>query len=190
MAEQMQAKNPAEEMVKFWQSWMSAGLDAMQRTAMLFAPGGSLSEWTAGLHDQVGKAVQAAFEAAHVPTAQDYQRLIQELGGLRAHAEAMRSGLAALDSLVKGQQAMWQALEGSVQQATKAQQEMRHAMAAWTSQWEERMVAVTRGMEEWRQHWDEMLHQGLAAGQASQKALEDLTKTTWELSQKMMGGPR
>lgn len=190
MTEKSQPKSPAEEMVKFWQAWMSAGMEAMQRTAKLFAPGGGLPEWTAGLRDQTERAVRAALETAGLPPAQDLQKIVQELGALRAQVEAIRTGLAALDLLVKGQQAMWQALEGSVQQATRAQREIQQAMTDWGKQWEDRMAGLTRGLEEWRHRWDEMLRQGMAVGQASQKSLEDLTKTLWDLSQRMMGGPR
>lgn len=187
MAEQSEPKNPAEEMIKFWQSWMTAGMEAMQRTAMLFAPGGGLPEWMTSLRDQTQKAVRAGLEAAGVPSAQDLQKFAQELGALRSNMEAMRTGLAALESLVKGQQAMWQALEGSVQQATRAQQEIQQAMVAWSSQWEDRVAGFTRGLEEWRQRWEEMLRQGMAVNQASQKSLDDLTKTMWDLSKKITG---
>lgn len=196
MTEHPERTNPAEEIVKFWQSWMSAGVDAMQRTATLFAPVGASTEWITGLRDQIGKAVQAALEAARIPTAQDFQRFAQELGALRAQVEAMQAGVAALESLVKGQQAMGRALEGSVQQAAKTQEEMRRTIAAWSGQWEDRMAGVTRAVEEWRQRWEEMLRQGMTTSQASQKNLEDLTKSMWNLSQKVMGrqperpGPR
>ena len=190
MAEQSQPTTLSEEMIKFWQAWMSAGMDAMQRTATLFASGSAGTEWTAGLRDQMEKAVGAALEAARIPSAQDFQRLSQELGALRAHVEVMRTGMAAMESLVKGQQEMWRALEGSVRQGTRAQQEIQHAMATWSSQWEDRMAGVTGGLEEWRQRWEEMLRQAMGLSQASQKSLEDLTRTMWDLSQKVMGEPR
>lgn len=188
MLEQSEPKNPAEEMIKLWQSWMTAGIEAMQRTATLFAPGAWQPEWIAGLPDQIEKAMRASLEAARIRSAQDLQRVVQELDTLRSTVAAMQTGLAALESLMKGQQEMWRAVENSVQQATKAQHEIQRAMTTWTRQWEDRLAGVTRGMEEWRSRWEEMLRQGVAMSQASQKSLEDLTKTMWNLSQKVMGG--
>ena len=52
------------------------------------------------------------------------------------------------------------------------------------------MAGVTRGLEEWRQRWEEMLRQAMGLSQASQKSLEDLTRTMWDLSQKVIGEPR
>jgi DNA repair exonuclease SbcCD ATPase subunit len=177
-------------MVKFWQAWMTVGMDAMQRTAMLFAPGAGLPEWMSGLRDEMEKAVRAALEAARIPSIQDLQRFVDGLATLCSQVEAMRTGLAALESLVKGQQAMWQTLENSIQQIARVQQEMQRAMATWSSQWEDRLAGVTRGLEEWRQRWEEMLRQGMAMSQASHKDIEDLTKSLWDLSQKVMGGQR
>lgn len=171
MSEEFQSKNPAEEMIKFWQAWMTAGMEAMQRTATLFAPGGGLPEWMAALREQTEKAVGSALGAAGLPSGQDIQRLGKELDALRSQVEAMG-----------------QALEAFAQQAARAQQEIQQTMATWARQWEERMSAVTRGLEEWRGRWDETLRQGMAMSQASQKSLEELTKTMGDLSQKVMGG--
>lgn len=190
MPEESQSKNPAEEMIKFWQAWMTAGMEAMQRTATLFAPGGGPPEWAAGLRDQIEKAVRTTLEAARIPSAGDFQRLVEELGSLRSRVEGMQTAVAALESVVKGQEAMGRALEGSVQQAARAQQDMQHAMATWTGQWEDRIAGLARGLEEWRGRWDETLRQGMAMSQASQKSLEELTKTMGDLFQKVMGGQR
>ncbi len=188
MAEQSEPRQPMEDIVRLWQAWMSAGLEAMQRTANLFAPPGGLPEWTAGLHDRVGKAVQATLEAACLLSAQDLQRLAEEVRTLGSVVEGVRAGLAALDSLGKGQQEVWQAMGRSVEQITQSQQEILGAMAAWRSQWEERMAGLTRALEDWHRQWDATLRQGMATSQASQKNLEEFTRTMWDLSQKMMEG--
>lgn len=36
--------------------------------------------------------------------------------------------------------------------------------------------------------WHEVLRPGMAMSQASQKSIEDLTKTMWDISRKVMGG--
>ncbi len=177
-----------EEIVRLWQAWMSAGLEAMQQTANLFAPPGGLPEWMAGLHDQIGKAVRATLEAARIPAAQDLQRLAEEVRTLGSVVEGVRTGLAALESLARGQQEMWQALVRSVEQATQTQQEILDTMATWRSQWEERTAGMTHALEDWHRRWDEMARQGMAMSQASQKDLQDITRTMWDLSQKVMGG--
>ncbi len=188
MAEQAEARNPMEEMIKLWQAWMTAGMDAMQRTASVFASEGGLPGWTADWRDQMEKVMRAVLEAARIPSAQDLQRVVQALDALRSNVAMTQAGLAALESVMKGQQEMWRALEGSVQQATRSQQEMQQSMATWSKNWEERIASMARGMEEWRERWDAMLRQGMAMSQTSQKNLEDLTKTMWDLSKKMMGG--
>lgn len=78
-------------------------------------------------------------------------------------------------------------LEGSVRQVTKAQEDIQEAMATWSHQWEDRLAGVTHGLEEWRQRWEETLRQAMAISHASQKSLEDLTKTMWDLSRKVAG---
>lgn len=98
MAEPSEPKNPAEEMVKFWQAWMSSGMDAMQRTATLFAPGGGLPEWTAGLREQIEKAIGSAPEAAKLPVADDVHLQANDEGpGLR-RAAPLSPGLAGIAS--------------------------------------------------------------------------------------------
>jgi hypothetical protein len=187
MAEQSEPKNPMEELIKLWQAWTMAGMEAMQRTSALFTRG-TFPQGAIGLQDQMEKAMRAAFEAWRIPSAQDFQRFAEEVRVLRSSVETMQAGLSALETLVKGQQAMWQAVEASVQRAAQVQQEMQGAMASWSKQWEERLAEVTRGMEAWRRQWEETLRQGMAMGQASQKSLEDLSKTMWDLSKKVMGG--
>ncbi len=187
MAEQSEPKNPMEDLIKLWQAWTMAGIEAMQRTSALFTRG-TFPQGATGLQDQMEQAMRAVFEAWRIPSAQDFQRLAEEVRVVRSTVEAMQAGLSALEALVKGQQAVWQAVQASVQQATQAQQEMQGAMASWSKQWEERLTEVTRGMESWRQQWEETLRQGIAMGQASQKSLDDLTRTMWDLSKKVMEG--
>lgn len=156
MAEPFQPKNPAEEMLKFWQTWMGPGTEAMQRMMS-------------------------------VPSASDLQRVVQEVAAVRSQVEAVATGLGTLEAVIKAQQQMWQALEGSVQRAVKGQDEILRAMAAWGSQWEQQM---TSGLEQWRQRWEDMLRQGMTMSQNSQQQLEGLTRTMLDVSQKVLGGTR
>jgi uncharacterized protein YhaN len=176
-----------EDLIRLWQAWTAAGLDAMQRTSALCTQG-AFPQAAIGLQEQMEKAMRAVCDAWHVPSARDVQRVAEEMRLLRSTVEAMQAGLSALEALVKGQQAVWQAVEASVQQATQAQQAMQGAMASWSRQWEGRLTEVTRDMEAWRRQWEDLLREGIATGQASQRNLEDLTKRMWDLSRKMLEG--
>jgi uncharacterized protein YhaN len=92
--------------------------------------------------------------------------------------------MSTMQAAFQAQQQGWKALEAIVQQTAAAQEEAKRAMERWTTQWEEQLGTLGRGMEEWRQRWEEMLRQGMAMSEASQKGLEELTKTMWDLARK------
>ncbi len=159
MGEPLRSKTPPEPLAELWQAWA----------------------------DQLRKAMQASLEAARIPSAADLERLAEELRSLRGALDAVRTGTSELRSMVTWQQETWQVLGDSVEEATRVQKEAQQAMTVWSQHWEERMTSLTRDLEEWRRQWDEALRQGVALGQASQKGLEELTKTVWDLSQRAMG---
>ena len=187
MEGQEQAKNRAEEMLGLWQMMMAASTDAMMRTMTLLASGAPPFAWATMMREQAERGVQMAMEAGKVPGLPDLKRLGEEVALLRAQTEALVTGLAAIQAAFQAQQQGWKTLEAVVQQTAKAQEEAKRFLESWTAQWEERVHAMTRGMDDWRQRWEEMLREGMAMGQASQKGLEDLTKTMWELARKFSG---
>ncbi|MGH7411741.1 MAG: hypothetical protein ACREJ6_11875 [Candidatus Methylomirabilis sp.] len=188
MGSEEQTKNPVEEILKSWQSWMAAGTDAMMRTMTLLAPGTPILAWTTVLREQVERAVQMALEAGEVPGFPDLTRLSEEVGLLRAQTEALGAGMATMQAAFQAQQQGWKTLETIVRQTAAAQEEAKRAVEGWTAKWEERVGAMTRGMEEWRERWEEMLRQSMAMSQAGQKGLEELTKTMWDLAKKVTSG--
>ena len=188
MESEEQAKNPVEEMMRFWQGWMAAGMDSMMRSMTLLAPGTPVIAWTTVLREQVERAVQMALETAKVPGFPDLKRMTEELSLLRAQTEVLNVGMATMQAAFQAQQQGWKALETIVQQTAAAQEEAKRVVESWTMQWEDRVGAMTRGMEEWRERWEEMLRQSMAMSQAGQKGMEDLTKTMWDVANKMTRG--
>lgn len=184
MESEEQVKNPVEDMMKFWQGWMAAGMDSMMRSMSLLAPGTPVLAPTTVLREQVERAVQMGLEAWKVPALLDLTRLSEEVSLLRAQTEAMSASMATMQAAFQAQQQGWKTLETIVQQTAAVQQEAKRAVESWTTQWGERVAAMTRGMEEWRGRWEEMLRQSVAVSQAGQKGLEELTKTMWDLAKK------
>ncbi|MGH7369853.1 MAG: hypothetical protein ACREJ4_11340 [Candidatus Methylomirabilaceae bacterium] len=183
-----QLKKQAEEMLGLWQMIMAAWMDAMVRSTALLTPGTPALAWATMMRKQAERGVQMAMEASKFPGLPDLNRLSDEVSLLRAQTEALVTGLAAMHAAFQAQQQGWKTLEAAVEQTAKAQDEAKRLFESWTAQWEERVHAMTRGMDEWRQRWEEMLREGMAMGQASQKGLEDLTKTMWELARKVSSG--
>lgn len=177
-------KNPVEEMMRFWQGWTAAGMESMMRTMTLLAPGTPVLAWTTVLREQVERAVQMALEAGKVPGLPDLTRLSEEVSLLRAQTEAMNAGMSTMQAAFQAQQQGWKTLEKIVQQTAAAQQEAKRAVETLTTQWEKQVAGTNRGMEEWRQRSEEMLRQSVAASQAGQKGLEELTKKMWDLGKK------
>ncbi len=187
MSGETKTASPAEEIVKLWQSWMTAGVDVMQQAQAAFAPDARPRDPAAGWREQLEAAVSRAFEAARIPSAAEARQLAEGLERIRAQLDGLRTSLAALDTAVKGQQAMLEAVEATVQQATRAQEE---ALAAWNRQWEERISGMSQNLEAWHRGWEEILRDGVVASHAARKGLEDLGKSMWDLSQRVIGGPR
>jgi hypothetical protein len=184
MENQEQTKNPVEEMLRFWQNWMTLGTDAMMRTMTLVAPGAPAFPWGTMFQEQVERAVKMAMDATKVAGFPDLARFSEELSLLRAQTEALSQTMGTMQAAFQAQQQGWKALEAVVQQTAAAQEEAKRAMERWTTQWEEQLGTLGRGMEEWRQRWEEMLRQGMAMSEASQKGLEELTRTMWDVARK------
>ncbi len=183
------AVNPIEEMLKFWQNWIRTGMEAMNRIVALMASGTPPPlAWTTVLSEEAGRAVQMFMEGTKLAGFPDFKRMSEEVSLLRAQMEAMRTGMSAMQAAFQAQQQGWRALETMVQQIAAVQEEARRAVDTWTAGWEEQLGVMTRGLEEVRQHWGEMLRQGIAVSQASQKGVEELTRTVWELARKVTGG--
>jgi len=187
MESEAQGKNPMEDMLKFWQGWMAAGMDSMMRTMTPLAPGTPVLAWTTVLREQVERAVQMAMESGKVPWLPDLAQVGKEVSLLRAQTEALSSSLAMMQAAFQAQQQGWKTLEMIVRQTATAQEEAKRTVEGWRTQWEEQLAAMTRGMEESRERWEEMLRQGVAMSQASQKGVEDLTRTMWDLAKKVTG---
>ncbi len=186
MSGEAKTANPAEEIVKLWQSWMTAGVDAMQQAQAAFAPGARPGGPAAGWREQLETAVTRAFEATRAPSA-EIRQLAEGLERIRAQVDGLRTNLAALEGAVKGQQAVLEVVEATVQQATRAQQD---ALAGWNHQWEERIATMSERLDAWHRGWEEILRDGVVASHSARKSLEDLGKSMWDLSQRVTGGPR
>jgi len=188
MESEEQIKNPVEEMMRFWQGWMAAGMDSMMRSMALLGPGTPVVAWTTVLREQVERAVQMAVESTKVAGFPDLTRLSEEVGLLRAQTGALSTSMAMMQAAFQAQQQGWKTLEMIVQQTAAAQQEAKRVVETWTTQWEERVGVITRGLEEWRERWEEMLRQSMTMSQAGQRGMEELTKTMWDLAKKVTGG--
>jgi uncharacterized protein YhaN len=175
-------KKQAEEMLRLWQIMMAAWMDAMMRSTAFLTPGAPVVPWTTVFREQLERGVQMAMQASKFPGVPDLNRLSDEVGLIRAQTEALVTGLTAMQAALQAQQQGWKTLEATVEQTARAQEEAKRLLESWTAQWEERIHAMTHGMDEWRQRWEEMLREGLAMGQSSQKGLEELTKTMWDLA--------
>jgi uncharacterized protein YhaN len=190
MADEAHARTPVEEMVKLWQAMMSAGIDAMMRSTAIMTPGKAIPAWTTMFREQLERSMQMAVETSRFPGLADLSRLSGEVSSLREQTEALVAGLAALQAAFQAQQGGWKALEAVIRQTAQAQGDAVRLLETWTAQWEERVAAMSHGMDEWRQRWEEILREGMAVGQASQRGLDEITKTMWDLTRRFAGETR
>jgi predicted nucleic acid-binding Zn-ribbon protein len=186
MAQQSSPQSLGDDMVKMWQAWMRAGLNAMQPQMWAFPPGAKLSDPTAELPHQIEKAVRASLEAAQIPSTADLEQLGQKAEALRTAVEAMRTDLAGVEALVRRQEDKLQALERAIREPSGLRQEIEAAIGTY---WEDRMAGVMRSLDELRRGV-ETLSLGIAGSQTTAKTLEQTTQERLDPSQKPMRGRR
>jgi hypothetical protein len=186
MAQQSSPQNLADDMVKMWQAWMRAGLNAMQPQMWAVPPGSQRPDPTAELPHQIEKAVRAALEAAQIPSISDLEQLNGKADDLRTTVDAMRTSLAGLEALVRRHHDTLQALEMAIREPSGLRQEVEAAIAGC---WEDRMAGVMRSLEELRQGV-ETLAVGIAGIQATEEARDQTTQGTSEVPERATRGKR
>lgn len=187
MSEEKKIPLPMEELFRFWQMWVMMGMDMLMRAPAFFAALGKGMEKPGLGREEIERVIQAALQAWRLPSPDDPQKMTGEMAALRGQVEAVQRALGAVEAALRLQAEGWKTLQALLQRVAAAQEEGQRALQAWRSQIEERVGSGARLMEEWGRRWEEALRQGMAFGQASQKGLEELTKTVWDLSKKVAG---
>lgn len=120
MSEPAPPKNPIDEVLGFWQRWMTAGIQAMQ---------------------QLPKP----------PSPEDLERIVRELGELRAQLGSLEASVATLESLAKAQQEMAGAATRAVEDWRRRWEEMLRQGPTLAQASHQSIERLTRSMLEFTQ---------------------------------------
>jgi len=190
MAEEKREQPPSfpfAEMIALWQKMMLESFEAMVRTPAFTGILGKALEGSNLIRDQVEKGLQASLRAMNLPTAEDLRRMTEGLALMQAQLQVVQDYLKTVERAVKLQEEWRKRLDETIQKVMTAQVEGQKAFETWTKQVEDRFQGLQRFWEESAKQWEEGLRQALAFGQTSQRSLEELNKTVWDISKQVFG---
>lgn len=185
--EEKRAEMPFGEIFALWQKMMWEGFEAMLKAPAFAAGLGKAFEGSTAFQEQMQKNIQAALKAMNLPTAEDLRRIAEGLSAMQAQLEAMKSYLGAVEAAVKLQEEWRKGMDETIRRLLAFQEEGQKAFQAWTKQVEDRFQGLQRFWEEGARRWEEGLQQSVAFAQTSQRSLEELSKTVWDISRKVFG---
>lgn len=186
MADEKQ-QMPFGEMFSMWQKMMWEGFEMMLKGPGFAAGVGKAFEGSTALQEQVQKGIQASLKAMQLPTVEDLRRVTEGLSAMQAQLEAMKSYLGAVQVATKLQEQWRKGMDETIQRVLAYQADGQKSFQSWTKQVEERLQGLQHFWEEGAKRWEEGLHQATAFAQTSQRSLEELSKTVWDISKKTFG---
>lgn len=160
----------------------------MMLKAPAFAAGvGKAFEGSTAIQEQIHKSIQAGLKAMQLPIVEDLRRITEGLSVMQAQLEAMKSYLGAVEAGVKLQEEWRKGMDETIHRLLSYQAEGQKAFESWTKHVEDRLQALQCFWEEGARRWEESLHQAAALAQTSQRSLEELSRTVWDISKKAFG---
>lgn len=188
MAEE-KPQTPFGDMVALWQKMIWEGFETMLKAPTFAAGVGKAVESSATLQDQIQKSIQASLKAMQLPSADDLRRIAEGFSTMQAQLDAMKSYLGAVEAATRVQGQWRKGMDETIQRLLAYQSEGQKTLEGWTKHVEERLQSLQHLWEEGAKRWEEGLHQAAAFAQTSQRSLEELNKSVWDMSKKVFGGP-
>ena len=160
----------------------------MMLKAPAFTAGlGKAFEGSTAMQEQIQRSIQASLKAMQLPTAEDLRRVAEGVSAMQAQLEAMKSYLGAVEAAGKLQEQWRKGMDETIHRLLAYQAEGQKAFESWTKQVEDRLQGLQHFWEEGAKRWEEGLHQATSFAQTSQRSLEELSKTVWDMSKKAFG---
>jgi hypothetical protein len=186
MAEEKQ-QMPFGEMLTMWQKMMGEGFEMMLKAPAFTAGLGKAFEGSAAMQEQIQRGIQASLRSMQLPTGEDIRRITEGVSAMQVQLEAMKSYLGAVEAAGRLQEQWRKGMDETIHRLLAHQAEGQKAFESWTKQVEDRLQSLQRFWEEGARRWEEGLHQATAFAQTSQRSLEELSKTVWDISKKAFG---
>jgi hypothetical protein len=178
---------PFGDMIALWQKMMWEGFEMMLKAPAFSAGVGRAVEGSTALREQIQGSIQASLKAMQMPTVEDLRRITEGLSAMQAQLETVKSYLGAVQAGVQLQEEWRRGMDETIQRLIAYQAEGQRSFQLWTKQVEERFQGLQQSWETVAKQWNEGLQRAAALAEASQRSMEELNKTVWDISRKTLG---